>query len=173
MGIPYRVGQFLRSVFPHISTGERQLVSRVLTPALTALFFNMSHADQVHSLRVLQDLLQDGQDDPDLLAAALLHDVGKSLHPLNPLERALVVLANRIAPGWVIRMGQADGVGGLRKSFATAVHHPRWGSELVARHGGSARLAQLIRFHQEPAEASSLADLEPSIVLLQQADNRN
>jgi hypothetical protein len=173
MGIPYRVGQFLRSVFPHISSDERQLVTRFLPPALTDLFFNMSRADQVHSLRVLQDLMQDGHDDPDLLAAALLHDVGKSLLPLNPLQRAFVVLANRLAPGWVIRMGQAKGVRGLRNSLSTAVHHPRWGAELVSQHGGSARLIRLIRCHQDPADTSSLADLKPYIALLQRADNRN
>jgi len=173
MGISYRVGQFLRSVFPHISTDERQLVTHFLPSALTDLFFNMSLSDQVHSLRVLQDLLQDGQDDPDLLAAALLHDVGKSLHPLNPLQRVVVVLANRLAPRWVIRMGQPAGVRGLRKAMSTAVQHPRWGAELVSQHGGSARLVGLIRYHQEPANASSLADLKPYITLLQRADNRN
>ena len=173
MSITYRVGQFLRSVFPHIPANERQLVTRVLPPELTHLFFNMSRADQLHSLRVLQDLMQDGQDDPDLLAAALLHDVGKSLHPLNPLQRAYVVLANRLAPGWVIRMGQAEDGRGLRKSLSTSIHHPRWGAELVSQHGGSERLVRLIRYHQEPANASSLAGLKAHIALLQRADNRN
>ncbi len=173
MGISYRVGQFLRSVFPRIRSTEPGTVYEFLSPDLAGLFFNMNRADQLHSLRVLNELTRTGQDDPDLLAAALLHDVGKTLSSLNPIQRAVVVLANLVAPGLVNRMGQDYNESGRWKPFVTAVQHPRWGADLVEKHGGSTRLANIIRRHQEPLSPTTPADLKPLIALLQQADNRN
>jgi predicted HD phosphohydrolase len=173
MGITYRVEQFLRSVFPRISASERGLVYQILSPDLAGLFSKMSRADQLHSLRVFNLLRQTGQDDPDLLAAALLHDVGKSLSPLNPIQRAVVVLANLAAPKLVNRLGREKNERGAWKPLITAVQHPRWGADLVERHGGSTRLINLIRLHQEPLSPTSPPDLQPLIALLQQADNRN
>jgi hypothetical protein len=173
MGIPYRVGQFLRSVFPRISPSESGLVHQVLSPELTGLFFQMNKADQLHSLHVLQALRRNGQDDPDLLAAALLHDIGKIHAPLNPLQRAIVVLANLVAPDLVNKMGRDENLGGFWKPFITAVQHPHWGAELIEQHGGSQRLTDLVRHHQEPPGSAIPDDVKPLLALLQQADNRN
>ncbi len=41
-------------------------------------------------------LLEQGENQPDLLVAALLHDVGKLRYRLNPLERAMVVMVMRL-----------------------------------------------------------------------------
>ena len=50
----------------------------------------------------LQRLQTQGFSDPDLLTAALLHDVGKTLSPLSTLDRILVVLAHLwLNWGWV------------------------------------------------------------------------
>jgi hypothetical protein len=173
MRISYRAGQFLRSVFPRLNDTDKQLVRGILHPELAGLFFSMNRADQLHSIRVLKDLIRSGQSDDDLLAAALLHDVGKSRDPLNPLQRALIVLANLVAPALVDRLGQANHARGLWKPFRSAVQHPRWGAELVEANGGSPRLAAIIRRHQEVLDGSSPNDLDPWIALLQGADNRN
>ena len=44
----------------------------------------MSVSDQRHSLNVMRTLRRQGHTEPDLLAAALLHDVGKSAAWLTP-----------------------------------------------------------------------------------------
>ena len=172
MRLAYRARQFLRSITARVDPLELTLAEKILSPELMTLFHKMAAADQAHSLRVLQELLKVGEKDPDLLAAALLHDIGKSCCPLTPFERALIVLANRARPELVIRLGQRSSRGPLR-AFATAVQHPAWGAEMVEANGGSARLCALIRYHQEPVPGIEGEELRLLISRLQQADNRH
>ncbi|MEJ2011105.1 MAG: HD domain-containing protein [Anaerolineales bacterium] len=172
MPILYRARQFLRSMTAQVHPHQRQAVATILSPELATLFFSMAPADQVHSLRVLQDLIKQGEEDADLLAAALLHDVGKSRCPLSAVERAVIVLANRTLPQLVNRLGRRPARGPLR-AFSTAVQHPAWGAEMAAKAGGSSRLCTLIRFHQDLSGGIQGEDLGPLLQRLQQADNRH
>ena len=162
----------MRSIFARIDPLDLAAVETFLTPELFALFRTMPAADQVHSLRVLHELLEAGEKDPDLLAAALLHDVGKTRSPLNPFERALIVLTNHALPELVIRLGQQPAPGPLR-AFSTAVQHPAWGAEMVEANGGSARLCSIIRLHQQPLTRVEKGELRTVVARLQEADNRH
>ncbi|TFH37469.1 MAG: HD domain-containing protein, partial [Anaerolineales bacterium] len=110
----------------------------------------------------------EGHNDPDLLAAALLHDVGKSVHSPSVLDRIVVVLANQIIPRRVLRWGVSD-VRGWRRPFAIAAQHARWGAELTVEHGASSTLVDLIRNHQDPASEDTRLLLKH----LQRVDSQN
>ena len=73
----YRVRQFGRALTARVSLEERALVARVLPAPAAALFYHMPRQDQRHGLDVLYGLQARGEDAPELLAAALLHDIGK------------------------------------------------------------------------------------------------
>ncbi|MEA1978496.1 MAG: HD domain-containing protein, partial [Chloroflexota bacterium] len=97
----YRAGQFLHLLTAKRKREHRRFVYENLDPSMAALFFRMSDPDQAHSVRVFQALVDHGEENEDLLMAALLHDVGKSLHPLRAWERSLIVVTNRILPNQV------------------------------------------------------------------------
>jgi hypothetical protein len=139
---------------------------------MAALFFRMSDSDQAHSVRVFQTLVDQGEEDEDLLGAALLHDVGKSLHPLRAWERSLVVVTNRLLPNQVLKWGQAE-PHGWRKPFVVALQHPEWGAALVQQEGGSETLVSLIRYHQEHAPPCVKKDVQELLERLQTADGMN
>ena len=63
-----------------------------LPPDGVVLFLRMIKRDQRHSLDVQQALLIAGHDQPDLLAAALLHDAAKTAQPGHRLK-----LSHRVA----------------------------------------------------------------------------
>jgi hypothetical protein len=172
MSLKYRAVQFLRSITARISPQGRSAVEDILSPELSVLFFRMQIADQAHSLRVLHELLERGEQDADLLAATLLHDVGKIQCKLTPFERAAIVLANHVSPELVIRLGKGP-ARGLLRAFSTAIQHPAWGAAMVEANGGTPRLCALIRFHQEPAAGVEESELQSLLVRLQQADNRH
>ena len=132
----------------------------------------MSDPDQSHSIRVFQTLVDQGEENSDLLMAALLHDVGKSLNPLRAWERSLVVVTNRILPDQVLNWGQCE-PRGWRKPFVVALQHPEWGAALVHQEGGSETLVTLIRYHQEHALPSIRKDVQDLIKRLQAADGMN
>jgi putative nucleotidyltransferase with HDIG domain len=171
MGIRYRVHQFFHALYPKLPPDEAVLVRSHLPETLLPLYYQMGKSDRIHSLRVFRALVDAGESDPDLLAAALLHDVGKSKAPLCPLERTMVVLANLFAPDRVVHWGEGD-PRGWRKSFVVAIQHPHWGSEMVREYGSSELLAYLIREHQrDPSPAFGEGD--ELLARLQDADGRN
>lgn len=171
MGLFYRVQQFFRVLSDAPDAVEREQALLILEPALAQLFRGMLPSDQAHALRVFSALQGDGIVDRDLLAAALLHDVGKSVHKPSALDRVIVILANRMFPRKVIQWGEAEPKG-WRRPFTIASQHPRWGAELVAAHGASARLVELIRHHQEPAQQPASA-LDPLLSELRRVDGEN
>lgn len=172
MRLTYRVKQFYRSLTARSDLTQRGHVLEILDPPLAELFYRMTPSDQAHSLRVLKVLELDGQTDPDLLAAALLHDVGKSVHPPSILDRIIVVLANQFFSGRVLRWGNSE-PHGWRRPFAIAVHHAGWGAELAAAHGASPSLVDLIRSHQDPLPAETHSLRDTLAKKLHRADNEN
>jgi hypothetical protein len=142
-----------------------------------ALFTGMQPSEQAHALSVHRQLVDQGETSPDLLVAALLHDVGKSCNPLRLWERVLIVLAKAIFPAQSRRWGHSSteraGQGVWKRAFVVAEQHPAWGAVLAAEAGASPRTVALIRQHQEPASAQ--ADLETRRLLsrLQAVDDSN
>jgi hypothetical protein len=172
MGMSYRAGQFLHLLTAKRKREHRRFVYEILDSSMAALFFRMSDPDQSHSVRVFQTLVDQGEEGEDLLRAALLHDVGKSLHPLRAWERSLVVVTNRIFPNQVLKWGH-DEPYGWRKPFVVALQHPEWGAALVQQEGGSETLVTLIRYHQENAPPNIGKDVQELLERLQTADGMN
>jgi len=172
MGMSYRAGQFLHLLTAKRKREHRRFVYEILDPSMAVRFFGMSDPDQSHSVRVFQTLVDQGEDNEDLLRAALLHDVGKSLKPLRAWERSLVVIANLILPNQVLKWGQGE-PHGWRKPFVVALQHPEWGAALVQQEGGSETLVTLIRYHQEPAPPNIGKDVQELLERLQTADGMN
>jgi hypothetical protein len=122
-----------------------EMAKAVLSPALLAAFITMQPSEQAHSLDVLKKLKVQGEDHPDLLAAALLHDLGKTVKPLRVWERVLIVLVKGLSPS----LARSLGLTFHWPMFRVAELHPEWGAELAANAGASPLTVALIRRHQE------------------------
>jgi hypothetical protein len=164
----YRTRQFWQALGASLSPEDLDLVHEVLAPSQRRLFEQLQMSERVHSIKVLRALLDRGEDHPDLLLAALLHDVGKSRFPLNLLDRILIVLGKAFFPQRAKRWGSEpvsdlkslrsyDRPGLLvetflkiwRRPFIIAERHPAWGAEMAARSGASPLAVALIRRHQD------------------------
>jgi hypothetical protein len=168
----YRLWQFWRLVFNRISEGERAEVQGWLPPSLFEVFCKMNSAEQHHAYCVRQTLVSQGHTDPDLLAAALLHDVGKSQMPLAVWEKVLVVLGGRFARQTVVAWGnRPNDVRWWTRAFVNAMQHPAWGGTLVAAAGAAPLTIELVRRHQDKVPLTD--PLAPLLSALQSADNSN
>ena len=140
---------------PHLSTTQ------------VLLFRRMQTSEQAHAFQAFKLLKAAGQNDPELLAAALLHDVGKIRFPLTPFERVLIVLGTYFLPGAAGHWGTGE-ARGLRRAFVVAAQHPAWGAELAATAGASTQTCALIRHHHESSSAQP-----PQLAALQAVDNES
>jgi hypothetical protein len=174
--VRYRFGQVRQQLgFVRPLTADEYVeVARWLPPAALPLFKTMSAADQRHSLRVCQRLQARGCREEDMLAAALLHDVGKAGGRVPFWTRPAVVLGKRLAPGILRRLVVYPGISmyvpgtqwiapgthekgmlpyipiGWRRSLSNAWYHAEVGAELAAKVGLTEQAVLYICTHHQP-----------------------
>jgi hypothetical protein len=151
----WQVRQQLGSSAP-LSPEEDGEVASWLPPSAFTLFKTMSLADQQHSLRVCRGLQHNGCQDADMLAAALLHDVGKAQGRVPFWTRPVIVLGKAFAPTQLKRLAVApsalpsQGTPHWRRSLSYAWWHAEVGAELAAAAGLSEQAVLYIRTHHQP-----------------------
>jgi putative nucleotidyltransferase with HDIG domain len=123
-------------------------------------------------------LLVQGETQPDLLVAALLHDVGKLRYRLNPLERAMIVLAKAFLPAQVDHWGSLppggwESLPAWRKAFVLSKQHATWGAELAHQAGVSPLTESLIRQHHQPCGTELLTQEDRLLNKLRLVDNQS
>lgn len=165
----HRVHQFVHAVV----TRQDERVDARLRDLLGderqwALLARLAPYDRVHHLRVYELLRAQGVSDPDLLRAALLHDVGKAdgRGRVRLGHRVAVVILRAVAPRVLWMLDHADLPGPLH-GFYLGEQHARLGAELAARAGASPRACAFIASHE-----ARDAVHDPDLKLLIDADDR-
>lgn len=173
----YRLRQFGLAVAGRPTVEQLRLVEEILSPRLFQLFLNLQPSEQAHACQVCADVMEAGFDAPDLLQAALLHDIGKAKHRLRLWERVVIVLGQAVVTDWEARWGQGEKQG-LRRAFVIAALHPAWGAAMAAEAGAGERVVTLIRWHAEKGSKLEMrnekaVELEEWLGVLQAADGEN
>lgn len=127
------------------------MAQRILPADAVRLFEAMPVADRRHALDVVARLLARGEDDRDLLAAALLHDAAKG-HRMRLWHRVAGVLLEAAAPSVLRRLASAD-PRSWRHPFHLYLHHPSLSASLAVAAGCSERTGRLIRGEAGEADA--------------------
>jgi hypothetical protein len=178
LSLVYRARQFWNTLTATPPPDALENAQALLTPQQAVLFERLSPAEQAHAIRVMNWLRQQGENQPDLLVSALLHDVGKSKYPLSVWDRVIGVIFKKFFPSQAERWGagELDGKPWKRrwlKPFVVARQHHDWSAEMVARSGSSQRVVYLIRNHQNYM-ASEIVSIEDAMLhKLQTADRNN
>lgn len=157
--IPDRLRQF-RHAGACPTDEDLALGRQWLTPALFDLFSAQHPRDVVHSANTARWLLTRGHTDPDLIAAALLHDLGKGHQ--RRLDRVAHVVASNLGVGR--RLANPGSRFDLRRAIARSRAHGAAGAETLRELGAPIRVVDLTALHHEPAGEDRM------LALLQQAD---
>lgn len=173
MGLTYRVRQFWRLVSaPVLPTHAWHEIERALNPEELALFRRFGSGDQQHGYAVMRTLIEAGEDEPALLTAALLHDVGKTRLNVRAWERVAGSLGEVLFPKRAAHWGRGD-ARGWRRPFVIRQQHPVWSAEMAAAAGSSPLAVTLMRHHQDKQLAHLDDELGALLRRLQWADSRH
>lgn len=168
----YRFNQFKLALFAKPSQNNLKYAENILNSKQFELFLKLQDSEQVHAIEVCRQAESQGLHQPDLLTAALLHDIGKILYPIRLWERVLIVIAKKFSSKKVEKWGQGKPEGFLR-AFVIGEQHPDWGAELVQKVDTSPLAVSLIRRHQEENFNEIETEEERLLEILQKIDNIN
>ena len=145
--------------------GDYALAEALLPGELRALFRSQHPRDIVHGAATARWLMARGEADPDLLTAALVHDIGKGHQRRR--DRVAWVAAEALG---LSRLGGAEGSRfELRRALARTAHHSESGAALLSRAGASEGVVRLTRLHHCRSRPGPSGG-DPVLALLQQAD---
>jgi putative nucleotidyltransferase with HDIG domain len=145
-------------------------VRELLTDEQYKLFLELQPSEQRHALAVFARLQEKGETHPDLLRAALLHDIGKTRYPLRLWERVAIVLAKALFPKKVKTWGRGAAKG-LRRALVIAEQHAIWGAAQAGEVGLSPLAVNLIRRHEEQGRLNEKNEEDRLLGILQAADD--
>ena len=148
----YRTGQVWHALRPRINPTDHAFVCQTLADDLAAIFFAMERRDQRHAIAVARRLQASGEVDPDLLAAALLHDCGKGAVPV------WLRVLNVLSPKLLRHVAKEDGIDSQRAAFRL-LHHVDLGVERARAAGTSEATLRLILGRPDIGEEAKLAAL--------------
>ena len=169
----YRVRQFVRAAGSWIRSDDADttVAAQYLPPEAIKLFQAMSRYDRYHALKVVQALERQGHTERDLLAAALLHDAGKTMTQEGRVRlwhRVAVVLLHVTWPNLLERLAKG-GRQGWRRPFYVHLTHGAIGAEAAEQAGCSQVTVDLIRRHEDAPGQT----YDPLLAALQAADSEN
>ena len=169
MRTTYRARQFFAALTARVSGADLAEAEAHLPPGARPLFRRMPRDGQAHALRVLRDLKRAGETHPLLLAAALLHDAGKSAARVTPLTRSIFVIINRLAPAQLARF---EATGWCRLLVALR-DHPRIAAQWAHTAGCDALTVRLIARHQDHIDGAAMSEEDRLLRALQAVDDQN
>jgi hypothetical protein len=163
----YRIQQFVRGFRAKVGPDERTSALALLPETAWPLFNALPLDAQRHSLDVLSMLKSAGYQDPDLAAAALLHDMGKIAAQeagagISLWMRGLLVMVEAVAPDFLRDQARSEPTAGWRYAIYVHLEHPAIGAERARAVGCSELTCWLIAHHQDTLNAEKVIDNEGS-----------
>jgi len=153
----HRVGQFFGHLTARVDPDEVTRARGILPAGAWQLFEGMPTPDRRHGLDVMGRLLAAGRDDPELLAAALLHDAAKGRR-MRLWHRVGAVLLEALTPALLQRLASPDPAS-RRYPFHLYLHHAELSASLALGAGCGERTAAFIRGSAAGPDAAAAAAL--------------
>lgn len=145
----YRIRQFIRHVTSTFGETDRQFVEKILNPAELTWFHKLPVFEKRHAVDVAEYLGQLKNQFPPpefktLQKAALLHDIGKAVLPLNPIEKSIFVILRVLFPPLVYKMAQS----GKFPKARVFLFHNVMGAKLLKETGTEGSVIDLIASYE-------------------------
>lgn len=132
-------GRTIQAFLPGLARPDDSFAREWLDGPGYRLYLHMDARDRSHCVLVARRLLTTGETDRALVAAALLHDVGKSLLPFSAWQRVVSHLWRPVGlPVTPLKPG-------LRGALQLREHHERLAVSMLSEAGVDSRVTAIIR----------------------------
>ncbi len=160
--LPYRIKQGMHALivpFMPLNIAEREAALAILPESARVAFRSLSKGDQRHALHVHHVLVTGGERDTDLLAAALLHDIGK--HPgVGITQRSARVLLARWPHALNRLASEARFLHRWRRGMAILLDHAARGADHAAAWGCTPATVSIIRASHDTNASKTVQRLQ-------------
>ncbi|GLC30486.1 HDIG domain-containing metalloprotein [Clostridium omnivorum] len=99
----YRVKQFFWAITAKMSLEDINFIKSYLNSSEVELFNTLTGYEQKHSVNVAMDVKETcrakNMNSYNMIRVALLHDIGKTQARLNPIEKSIFVIINKLSKG--------------------------------------------------------------------------
>lgn len=130
-------------------------IAERLEPAQARLFWEQAAQDQAHAAAAAAYVAQRQPDRADLIAAALLHDVGKAVSRLGPFRRSLAT---------ALRWARVP----MTRRMSAYLDHGPIGADMLERSGAAEMAILFARWHTRAEPPAGVSPTEWA--LLREAD---
>ncbi len=158
LGIKNLLARTFYAFFPQLVKPNDSFAKAQLSSNAYELYLSMDKRDRDHACKVAECLVKEKPDaSKTLVAAALLHDIGKAEGPYRPFERILVHL---YMPK---QLSKSPRFTGLKGMWQLRQHHAHYGAERLRKCGISEAIATIVEQHHHPQnsqEAEQLKSIE-------------
>ena len=154
----YRIKQFLYAITAKMSAEDISYVKCYLNEKEQKLFFKLRVYEQAHCLKVAQNMVVQNkvlnvEDKSEMIRIGLLHDIGKIKYPLNPIEKSMIVILNKLTKGRIKKFSKL-------KMVKCYYEHAQIGYELLCAIGEyNSTFLQAIKEHHNPEFKSQKIEL--------------
>ena len=161
----------------NLSKEDTALINTYLDDSGKFLFYQMSRIDQHHALDVARIIITEAPDSklfdqPKLIKAALLHDIGKVAGDFSFCSRILVGFIRRTKPTLRGKLAFTNPTSFWERvgyGFYVDLVHPARGAHMAKIFGVEPTVVEMIRHHHDPPHEGQSVEL----TWLQLADSRN
>lgn len=162
----YRVKQFLWALTAYLTKQDKLFLEEYITEEERKLFYRMPVYEQKHCIKVARDVeelsRERGVYSKKLVVVALFHDIGKTYKPLNPINKSIMVLADKLTRGKIRKYTNI-------KKIRVYYEHGKLGEEILGSHGYDERFLYLVKEHHN----NDLIEKDEELEILRICDNKN
>lgn len=162
----YRIKQFFWCFSAYIDIYDKEFIEKYLNENECELFYKLPKYEQKHSIRTAKDvhkvLRNNKLDNEMLIKAALLHDIGKIYCKLNPIDKGVLVIMDKITKGHLKKYKDV-------KKIYVYYNHAEIGYNLLMKYNYDDELLYLIRNHHN----YKITDESKYLSILKLCDSRN
>ncbi|WP_443663696.1 HD domain-containing protein, partial [Clostridium sp.] len=160
----YRIKQFYRSLVAKINDKDVDFLKIHLKNYELKLFNQLPKYEQKHCINVARDVeikcTQKKIQSFELIKVALLHDIGKIYSTMNPIDKSIMVVLNKITNGKIRVYNKF-------KNVNIYYNHGEIGYEILKQYGYDDRFLFLVKNHHN----NIMDDIELNI--LKECDDKN